>query len=84
MSDEPRKRDVKGIGRLRGLPYPVAIIAIAWGIVAGLACDWAINVLPLPYALSVGATLAILMGIAIALCLRRWPPSGQNGALDRR
>jgi hypothetical protein len=76
MSDEPKKPDVKRIGWLSGLPSPVAIVAVIWGTVAGLACVFSIDFLGIPYTLAVSVISGAVGGIILGLCLRRWPPSG--------
>ena len=69
------KHNVKEIRWLGGLPYPVAIIAIAGGLAAGLI----IAFLPLRYWLVAVPIAGICMGISIGLSLKRWPPSGLKG-----
>jgi hypothetical protein len=70
---------MKRIGWLWVLSSPVAIVAIIWGTVAGLACVVSIDFIGFPYALAVSAILGIGGGITFGLCLRRWPPMGLKG-----
>jgi hypothetical protein len=72
MINKPKANEIV---RLWGAPYPVAIVALIWGIVAGLACAWALNALPLPHAFGIVVISGVVGGIAIALALKRWPPS---------
>jgi hypothetical protein len=65
-----------GIAWLGYLRYPVAIIALIWGIASGLILAWALNSLALWHTLGLVAICGLVGGIVIGLSLRRWPPPG--------
>jgi|HubBroStandDraft_3_1064219.scaffolds.fasta_scaffold645980_2 hypothetical protein len=65
-----------GIPWLGYLRYPVAIIALTWGITSGLILAWALNSLALSHTLGIVLICGVVGGIVIGLSLRRWPPPG--------